>query len=64
MEEIIIRSAADVYRHGLSPKLSWRFIHDGEGYGILGEDGEFLPENVNEEGEADGWVYTYPASLT
>lgn len=49
----ILRSAADAAYYG----LSWRFIHDGEGYGVIGEAGEFLSVHYDEEGNPDGWEY-------
>lgn len=50
---IVIRSAADAAYYG----LSWRFIEDGEEYGIFAPDGELLPRHYDEEGEPDGWEY-------
>ena len=50
---IVIRSAADAAAYG----LIWRFIEDGEEYGIFTQGGEPLPRHYDEEGEPDGWEY-------
>ena len=50
---IVIRSAADAAAYG----LSWRFIDDGEWYGIFTQDGEPLPRHYTKDGEPDGWEY-------
>ena len=50
---IVIRSAADAAAYG----LSWRFIEDGEGYGIFTREGELLQRHYDDEGEPDGWEY-------
>lgn len=52
-KSIILRSAADAAAFG----LSWRFVQDGNGYGVIGTDGEFLPVHYDEDGEQDGWEY-------
>ena len=52
-EEKVLRSAADAAALG----LSWRFIQDGEEYGIMGKDGNTLPRHYDEDGEPDGWEY-------
>jgi len=49
----VIRSAADAASAG----LSWRFVQDGEEYGIFGEDGEVLPRHYDVDGEPDGWEW-------
>lgn len=53
MNTVILKSAADANFYG----LSWRFIEDGEGYGIIGKDNEYLPVNYNDDGQPDGWEY-------
>jgi hypothetical protein len=54
-EEVVIRSAEEAIEFG----LSWRFIQDGEGFGIMDESGDFLPVNFDDDGEPDGWLYRY-----
>jgi len=53
LRSVVLRSAADAAAAG----LSWRFVQDGEGYGIFGEDGNVLTVHYDDDGEPDGWEW-------